>query len=483
VLLDALALVPVRQPSLARARVLAALANAMMRLADFERCADYATQAVEAARAAGAEAPAADATVSLGVALCQLDRGEEGLETIRAGLEQARRIGDRTIAMRAYVNLSDALESRCQHAEAADVAREGLRYAEEYGAIRIISAYLAGNLAEPLLRLGEWEEADRIASTAIGDARERFFASTLLELLAQLALFRGEIDLATSRLREALVVLGGDTDPQFTLPLAFIGGAIARSEGDPARALAIIEEAYGDQLTAWPRYRWPLLWEVGRCLSDLRTRADDRREAMSPDLASSAGRWADAADVLAQDTPHTRAYAALFRAETADSRGDTVNAWSDAVGATRLAADPYLTAHALHRRAEAAIAAGDRSSAVTDLRESAQLSRRLGAEPLVTAADRLARRARLDLEVAGTGAEDPRAEDDILGRLGLTQRERDVLAHIAAGSPNAQIARELFISPKTVSVHVSNILAKLQVRSRVEAAALAHRSGLFGPDG
>jgi DNA-binding NarL/FixJ family response regulator len=69
----------------------------------------------------------------------------------------------------------------------------------------------------------------------------------------------------------------------------------------------------------------------------------------------------------------------------------------------------------------------------------------------------------------------------VLSKLGLTQRERDVLAHLAAGSPNAQIARDLFISPKTVSVHVSNILAKLQVRTRVEAAALAHRNGLFGP--
>jgi DNA-binding CsgD family transcriptional regulator len=391
-------------------------------------------------------------------------------------------MGDRTISMRAYVNLSDALESRCQHAEAADVAREGLRYAEEYGAIRIISAYLAGNLAEPLLRLGEWEEADRIASTAIGDARERFFSSTLLELLAQLALFRGDIDLATDRLKEALVVLAGDTDPQFTLPLAFIGAAIARSVGDPARGLALVEEAYGEQLTAWPRYRWPLLWEAGRCLSELRTRADDRRETPSPEVLSSAERWADAADVLAQDTPHTRAYAALFRAETSGLLEGEVDAWSEAVRVTRVAEDPFLLAHALHGRAEASIAAGDRDSAVLDLRESWQLSSGLGAEPLVTAADRLARRARLDLDVAVKADATP-AEDDVLGRLGLTHRERDVLAHIAAGSPNAQIARELFISPKTVSVHVSNILAKLQVRTRVEAAALAHRNGLFGPTG
>ncbi|MGZ0235660.1 helix-turn-helix domain-containing protein, partial [Streptomyces sp. CPS1] len=63
--------------------------------------------------------------------------------------------------------------------------------------------------------------------------------------------------------------------------------------------------------------------------------------------------------------------------------------------------------------------------------------------------------------------------------LGLTTREREVLRLVAAGRTNRQIAEELFISPKTVSVHVSNILAKLGVSSRGEAAALAHRLGLF----
>jgi DNA-binding CsgD family transcriptional regulator len=66
--------------------------------------------------------------------------------------------------------------------------------------------------------------------------------------------------------------------------------------------------------------------------------------------------------------------------------------------------------------------------------------------------------------------------------LGLTGRERDVLRLVAAGRSNRQIAEELFISPKTASVHVSNILAKLDVSGRGEAAALAHRLRLFPPD-
>ncbi|MFD8221867.1 LuxR C-terminal-related transcriptional regulator, partial [Streptomyces sp. NPDC059697] len=63
--------------------------------------------------------------------------------------------------------------------------------------------------------------------------------------------------------------------------------------------------------------------------------------------------------------------------------------------------------------------------------------------------------------------------------LGLTSRERDVLRLVAAGRSNRQIAEELFISPKTASVHVSNILGKLDVSGRGEAAALAHRLRLF----
>ena len=64
---------------------------------------------------------------------------------------------------------------------------------------------------------------------------------------------------------------------------------------------------------------------------------------------------------------------------------------------------------------------------------------------------------------------------------GLSPREREVLALVAAGRTNRQIADELFISPKTASVHVSNILAKLGVSSRGEAAAVAHRLGASTP--
>ncbi|CAL9425063.1 hypothetical protein SUDANB146_01925 [Streptomyces sp. enrichment culture] len=80
---------------------------------------------------------------------------------------------------------------------------------------------------------------------------------------------------------------------------------------------------------------------------------------------------------------------------------------------------------------------------------------------------------------------EPAVLDDAFDRaeaLGLTSRERDVLRLVAAGHTNRRIAEALFISPETAGVHVSNILAKLGVSGRGEAAAVAHRLGLF-PDG
>jgi DNA-binding CsgD family transcriptional regulator len=90
----------------------------------------------------------------------------------------------------------------------------------------------------------------------------------------------------------------------------------------------------------------------------------------------------------------------------------------------------------------------------------------MGARPLLDAVGALARRGRLEGAV--------RTGDDL-----LTDREAEVLALVAQGLTNRQIGERLFISGKTVSVHVSNLLAKLGVAGRAEAVAVAHRRGLL----
>jgi DNA-binding NarL/FixJ family response regulator len=138
---------------------------------------------------------------------------------------------------------------------------------------------------------------------------------------------------------------------------------------------------------------------------------------------------------------------------------------------------PYRIAYASFRQAEALLAGtGDRNDAAAVLRRAADLTGHLGARPLDGEITALARRARLhlasDTTAPATGASTSAVE------LGLTSRETEVLTLVAAGRSNRQIAQALFISPKTASVHVSNILAKLGVHTRVEAAAIAHRLGL-----
>ena len=149
--------------------------------------------------------------------------------------------------------------------------------------------------------------------------------------------------------------------------------------------------------------------------------------------------------------------------------------WDAAAQAWDRLGQPYALACALLHAAEAAMDRGDRDGAAQRLARAAPLADRLGAGPLREQIGSLARRARLGLSSGPAGEQPP-------GVLGLTAREAEVLRLVAAGRSNRDIAAELFISAKTASVHVSNILAKLNAASRTEAAAIAHRAGLAAED-
>ena len=111
--------------------------------------------------------------------------------------------------------------------------------------------------------------------------------------------------------------------------------------------------------------------------------------------------------------------------------------------------------------------------------EALGAARDLSAEPLIGWIEALARRARIPLPAAGSEAAEPSpAGRDGRADLGLTAREREVLALLAEGYTNRRIAEDLFISESTAGVHVSNILGKLGVSSRTEAATVAARLGL-----
>jgi DNA-binding NarL/FixJ family response regulator len=135
---------------------------------------------------------------------------------------------------------------------------------------------------------------------------------------------------------------------------------------------------------------------------------------------------------------------------------------------------PYLAAYCRWRLAESLVAASvPAAEAAVPAREAHRVARWLGARPLRDELERLAERARLDL--VGLVDDPERVQPDPTQPLGLTEREQEVLQLLSRGYTNRDIGAELTISAKTASVHVSNILRKLNARTRVEAATIAHR--------
>jgi DNA-binding CsgD family transcriptional regulator len=150
------------------------------------------------------------------------------------------------------------------------------------------------------------------------------------------------------------------------------------------------------------------------------------------------------------------AHAALYRGEECRELFEAaLVAWQE-VG------QPYDEALCRIRMAEACLRNRDRAEAATLISAARATAQQLGAAPLEAEIDLLAARAGLLAGGPGRG---------VLGRL--TPRELEVLGLLAEGYTNAQIAAELFMSPKTASVHVSRILDKFGAANRTEAAAIA----------
>ena len=156
--------------------------------------------------------------------------------------------------------------------------------------------------------------------------------------------------------------------------------------------------------------------------------------------------------------------------------------WAEAAAAWEAVHCPWPVAYARWRQAEALLTAGVRhDQAAPPLRQAWETASALKARLLLAEVESLGRRARIEptpspsTPDATTRVDTP---DTSLRRLGLTRRETEVLGLVAEGLTNRQIAQRLFISDRTASVHVSNILTKLGVSNRAEAAVTAHRLGL-----
>ncbi|UGY95241.1 helix-turn-helix transcriptional regulator [Streptomyces gobiensis] len=428
-----------------------------------------AQRAVELASLVGAESIELHARVTLGYLLTGSGDVAAGLAEMRAA---ARRVVERAqvTVMRSHVNLGSVLDGLGRYDEALVVLEEGLQVAQRFGQHRI-KAWLHGNRSEILCALGRWDEAD----AAIADTRQHALGARPLGAAAlrsgQLAMDRGHTDLAAQELAEAWKQYGThDPQPQHVIPLTTLGVAIEAARGRIGAARELLAEALGGGFPmGTERYAWPLLFAAVTAESEARgTRAAEAGRTRV--LA----RIRETAKRLPRLVPVWAAYGLLVDAELIRAEGRTApDRWAEAVTALEAVGHPFQLAQARYRWAEALLDSGEGRDRAADLLAQAHsVAQELGADPLRARIEQLAGRARIAALVPPA---DPGES------FGLTRRERGVLALVAAGRSNRQIAEELYISPKTASVHVSNILAKLDVSSRGEAAAMAHRLSLLLP--
>jgi DNA-binding CsgD family transcriptional regulator/tetratricopeptide (TPR) repeat protein len=477
---QAVRLVP-PEPSVERARVLGSLAQLLVLVDRFEEARGPAEEAVAIAGQVCARAEEADARTALGGALIYLGESDAGLAELETAVRLATEAGDLIVMLRAILNRSDRLLAAGRLTEAATVALDGLHEASRLGLARLYGPLLAYVATEALLALGRWDQAEQVSREALETAPSDPASVQLPLARAALELGRGDLDAAQARLQAARRLLPDPIPEAKRAGQLFCGLAeLALWRGDLGQAKQLVAEAV-PLVAANPRYAAPLYALGVRAEADRAELARARHPSQpAPDDGTAAAlldRLGQAAQGPAAGLPELAAWRATALAERTRQQGrPDPAAWAAAVAAWERLGQPYRAAYARFRQAEALLAAGDRDSATTVLGRAAEVTGRLGAHPLDGEVKALARRGRVDLgpPAAATAAGAPTPGE----QLGLTPREAEVLALVAAGRSNRQIAQALFISPKTASVHVSNILAKLGVAGRVEAAAVAHRLGL-----
>jgi ATP/maltotriose-dependent transcriptional regulator MalT len=485
----AVELVPAHPPSVARARVVAGLAQILNILGRSDEAVPLCREAVELAAATGAPAIESHALNTLGSATAYLGDVEGGLELLRQALAIAVKIGSHDEIDRAHQNIVDVLVFlAARFEEGAQVGLAATERGRPDSTTGICAAMTLGHVAVAFYLVGRWDAAEAALEMVL--LHQSGGVGEILRLVrtAQLDVGRGGFEDAERGLAEAERLLKGAIDTQWIAPALQARAELAIWTGRPDQALEALatgldrlRPSIGEVMTVAPLYALGVRAAADQVRRRHRSTSD--QEAARDEGARYLQALRGTRDQIASDSPaHLRLvdpYLALAEAEgTRLAQNSDPASWTRAAELLDAVPLPYMAAYARFREAEALLAGRHAAARSTASLQAAHIAARsMGAEPLRLAIEDLAARGRIDM----TGTEEARRQAQ--RPAGLSKREQEILNLVAAGWTNRQIGQSLFITEKTASHHVSNILAKLGVADRTAAAAEAIRLGITRPAG
>lgn len=443
--------------------------------------ATHADEAVRVARGCGSDRVLASALGHRCAALSSTSP-EHALADAREA-ERLARSSDATLEwMMAAAWQVFTLRILGRRTEATDVALRG--YTDLVAPGRDMFGYMLASLgAEGLLESGRWQECRAVLRSALAARCPDVPGAGIRLAAALLAVRCGRPGEGRQHLDRAIELVA-ENFPGTRWELAASGAEVLIAEGKPQEAVEWVRARLNGLDVPATAQDDDLLVDYATVAAEL---AQAARDAGDPAGAARAvaglddvlDAWPWEPFTLGPESAARSVKSALLNAAASRCRDDAdqVDRWEQAIAACEAAGRPWHQAVAQWRCAEAAIAAGVPPVGVSELlRKAHRCAVELGAEPLEREVAVLARRSRISLRepVQVVAPDEPGTP-----LSALTAREREVLAFLVAGRSNGEIAKDLVISDKTVSAHVSNILRKTGTTGRLEAAALAVR--LDGP--
>jgi DNA-binding NarL/FixJ family response regulator len=442
------------------------LAQAELMFCRFDRAEHWAKRALETADAHDAASRSAGLRV-LGVVETLAGAFDVGLEHCRAAVDD--NLAPHRWAL-ANAMLAMTLFDVGYTEKGLSVAQDGAALSLRAGFETSFGTFHAGVAARCLVRLGRWDEADKVLAGVATLESTPIGAIQLDAAAAPLAARRGRHETATS-LAERLRRHPADPFSDAIIDAALVDVHLAAKQWD--RAVDIASGALRPKPNTAPRFvpRFTAGLVVGTVERTLDRLARQEPVDVVATLVDLDRRMEVARADPSSRGPAAAADIALAEAMITRLRDSDAAAFAQAALAAERIGDAWLAALARLHEADAAARNAAAAQAVDALRDAYDTATALGAEPLVDDIENLARRARISLDAPAVAV----LGDSDAVRLGLTSREAEVLTLVAAGKTNREIGAQLYVSEKTASVHVSNILRKLGVTSRVEAAAIAQR--------